>query len=84
VIDVLKAGFYNEIDELKKLENDKKINILYCNYDQPLPVDRRELIALEDDFVLEIVVITNSIFFTSNKHLKDKAVSLDNGYLYSP
>jgi len=34
---------------------------------------RRELIAREDDLILEIAVITNSILFTSDKGLRDRA-----------
>ena len=80
----LQAGFYNEIDELKKLEALRKIDIIYCNYQLPEIKTKKELINQEDDLILEIAVITNSILFTSDKGLRDKAASVKQPVLYFP
>ncbi len=80
----LQAGFYNEIDKLKELETQRKIDILYCNYEMPEIKTKKELIAQEDDLILEIAVITNSILFTSDKGLKDKATSIKQPVIYFP
>jgi predicted PilT family ATPase len=80
----LQAGFYNEIDKLKELEANRKIDILYCSYEMPEIKTRKELIAREDDLVLEIAVITNSILFTSDKGLRDKAISVKQPVIYFP
>ena len=80
----LQAGFYNEIEKLKKLEDQRKIDILYCNYEKPQIKNRRDLIAREDDLILEIAIITNSILFTSDKDLRDKASSVKQPVIYFP
>jgi rRNA-processing protein FCF1 len=80
----LKSSFYSELDELRKLENDKIISILYCDYEKPLPEGRKELIDLEDEYILEIAVITNSILFTSDKGLRDEADSVKQPVIYIP
>lgn len=80
----LQAGFYNEIDKLKELEAKRKIDILYCSYEMPEIKTRNELIAREDDLILEIAVITNSILLTSDKGLKDKASSVKQPVIYFP
>lgn len=80
----LKAGFYSEIAELKRLETERKINILYCDYGKPLPINRQELIRMEDEFILEIAVATNSILLTSDKSLKEEAASVKQPVVYIP
>lgn len=80
----LKAGFYNEIEKLKELEVERKIDILYCSYGVDLPKNKKELIATEDDIILEVAVVTNSILFTSDKGLKDKATSIKQPVIYIP
>jgi len=80
----LQTGFYNEIDKLKELEAKRKIDILYCSYEMPEIKTRDELIAREDDLILEIAVITNSILFTSDKGLRDKASSVKQPVIYFP
>ncbi|MGZ7068792.1 MAG: hypothetical protein ACXVHT_10840 [Methanobacterium sp.] len=80
----LKAGFYNEIDKLKELEAQRKIDILYCSYEMPEIKTKKELIAREDDLILEIAVVTNSILFTSDKALRDKASSVKQPVIYFP
>ncbi|BAP61343.1 hypothetical protein [Methanococcus maripaludis] len=78
----LKAGFRNEIEKLKELESERKIDILYCSYGVDLPENKNKLIATEDDIILEVAVVTNSILFTSDKGLKDKAISIKQPVIY--
>ncbi len=80
----LKSGFYNELHELRKLENNRIISILYCDYEKSLPEDRKSLIELEDAIILEIAVITNSILFTSDRGFKDEATSIKQPVIYIP
>lgn len=80
----LKSGFYSELDELRRLENDRLISILYCDYEKPLPEDRDTLIDKEDDYILEIAVLTNSILLTSDNGLKDEATSIKQPVIYIP
>lgn len=80
----LKSGFYNEIERLKELEEERKIDILYCSYGVDLPENRKQLIITEDDIILEVAVATDSILFTADKGLKDKAVSIKQPVMYIP
>lgn len=80
----LKAGFKNEIKKLRELEAERKIDILYCSYGVDLPENKNELIATEDDMILEVAVVTNSILFTADKGLKDKSVSIKQPVIYIP
>ncbi len=80
----LKAGFFNEIEKLQKLEAERKIDILYCSYGVELPEDKKKLIETEDDIILEVAVVTNSILFTADKGLKDKATSIKQPVIYIP
>ncbi|MEN6553697.1 MAG: hypothetical protein ABFC34_12535 [Methanobacterium sp.] len=80
----LKAGFYNEINKLKELEAERKIDILYCNYGIDWPENRNKLINTEDDMILEVAVATDSILFTADKGLRDKAVSIKQPVIYIP
>jgi len=80
----LEAGFYNEIDKLKELEAERKIDILYCSYQLPEIETKKELINKEDDLILEIAVATDSILLTSDKGLRDKAVSVKQPVIYFP
>ena len=80
----LKAGFDNELHELKNLEKERLIKILKCEYEKPFPSNRQELIRLEDEYILEIAVATNSILFTSDEALKDEATSIKQPVIYIP
>jgi rRNA-processing protein FCF1 len=80
----LKAGFYNEINKLKELEAERKIDVLYCNYGIDWPENRNKLINTEDDMILEVAVATDSILFTADKGLRDKAVSIKQPVIYIP
>ena len=80
----LQAGFFNEIDKLKELEAERKIDILHCSYEIPNFKTKKELIDHEDDLILEIAIITDSILFTSDKGLRDKAISVKQPIIYFP
>ncbi|HEX3012909.1 MAG TPA: hypothetical protein VHO92_01375, partial [Methanobacterium sp.] len=80
----LKAGFYNEMKKLRELEAERKINILYCSYGVDWPENRKKLINTEDDMILEVAVATESILFTADKGLKDKATSIKQPVMYIP
>ena len=80
----LKAGFYNEMEKLKELEAKRKIDILYCSYGVDLPENKKKLIDTEDDLILEAAVATESILFTADKGLKDKAISIKQPVMYIP
>ena len=80
----LQAGFYNEIDKLKELDAERKIDIVYCSYEMPEIKTKKELVAREDDLILEIAIITNSILFTSDKGLRNKASSVKQPVIYFP
>ena len=80
----LKAGFYNELEKLRELETERKMDILHCNYGIDLPLNRKKLIETEDDMILEAAVVTESILFTADKCLKDKAVSVKQPVIYIP
>lgn len=78
VIDVLgpreRSGASNEIDRLRKLENEKKITIFNCKDGLEVPSTKEEFQKNEDDSILAIANLTNSILFTGDKNLKNKAM----------
>jgi len=68
-----KTGVSNEIGRLKKFEMDGKISLINCKDGHPIP-PAEELGAVEDDVILEIAKLTNSILFTQDLTMKDKAM----------
>ena len=68
-----KAGASNEIARLKKYERDGKIAIINCKDGHPIPPPEK-MDAVEDDIILEIAKLTNSILFTQDVTMKDKAM----------
>lgn len=77
VIDTLgdgtKAGASNEINRLRKLEMEKQITIFNCMDNIEIP-SKEDFDLLEDDKILEIANLTNSILLTGDMNLKDKAI----------
>jgi len=77
VIDTLgsakKAGASNEIGRLNRFEMEGKISLINCKDGHPIPPPE-ELGAVEDDTILEIAKLTNSILFTQDVTMKDKAL----------
>ena len=57
---------------------------MYCNYEMPEIKTRKELMDGEDDLLLEIAILTNSILFTSDKGLRNKASSVKQPVIYFP
>jgi rRNA-processing protein FCF1 len=78
VIDTLpsakKTGSSNEIERLKKSDMEGKITIINCKDGHKIPRTKEEMDATEDDTILEIAKLTNSILFTSDDIMKDKAL----------
>lgn len=77
VVDTLgstkKTGISNEIARLKQHEREGKIFIINCKDGHPIPPPA-QLDAVEDDIILEIAKLTNSILFTQDVTMKDKAM----------
>lgn len=67
-----KAGASNELQRLHNLENEDKITIFKCVDGIPIP-STEEFDQIEDDKMLEIANLTNSILLTGDMNLKDKA-----------
>lgn len=78
VLDILGAkegsGASSEIARLRQFENDKKINIFNCKDGLPVPSTKGEFQEKEDESILEIANLTNSILLTGDKNLKDRAM----------
>jgi rRNA-processing protein FCF1 len=78
VIDVLlgskeKKGASNEINRLIELAKEGRIRIFNCKYENPM-LNKDELEIKEDNFILKLSNLTNSILFTSDRNLRDKAL----------
>lgn len=67
-----KAGASNELKKLYDLEKENQITIFKCVDGIPIP-SRDEFDQIEDDKILEIANLTNSILLTGDMNLKDKA-----------
>lgn len=68
-----RTGASNEITRLKRSEMDGKISIINCKDGYPIPPPD-QLGTVEDDTILEIAKLTNSILFTQDVTMKDKAM----------
>lgn len=68
-----KRAISREIANLKALESEEKLTILNYHDGIKLPSDREAFNEDEDNRILEIAHLTNSILITSDKNLKDKA-----------
>jgi len=77
VIDTLgsakRTGASNEIERLKRSEMDGKISLINCKDGNSIPPPG-ELGTVEDDIILEIAKLTNSILFTQDVTMKSKAM----------
>jgi len=78
IVDLLgrkeKGGASREIHNLRQLEKAKKIFIFRYNDGFEMPSTREEFQKVEDDIILRIANLTNSILLTGDRNLKDKAV----------
>jgi rRNA-processing protein FCF1 len=68
-----KTGASTEISRLKKYEREGKLSIINCKDNHPIPPPE-QLGAVEDDIILDIAKLTNSILFTQDLTMKDKAM----------
>ncbi len=69
----LRTGASNEITRLTDLEKDAKIIIFNCTDGVKYPT-KEEFDQKEDDKILEVANLTNSILLTGDRNLKDKAI----------
>jgi len=69
-----KNAISSEIEKLRKIKNEGKISLYYYSDKIPIPKNQDEYNKLEDDNILEIAKITNSILLTEDKNFKDKAI----------
>ncbi len=69
----LRTGASNEITRLTDLENDSKIIIFNCADGVEYPT-KEEFDQKEDDRILDVANLTNSILLTGDMNLKDKAI----------
>jgi rRNA-processing protein FCF1 len=67
------SGASNEIARLRKFESEGRITIFNCKDGLSIPSTKEEFQRKEDDYILAIANLTNSILFTGDKNLKDKA-----------
>lgn len=70
--DSKKAGASKEIYRLKELEKENKITIFSCVDNKKIP-SKEDFDRMEDNIILEIANLTNSILLTGDMNLKDKA-----------
>ncbi len=81
VLDLLgsnkKKGAINEIEKLRSLENKQKITIFSSREGIEIPPSKKEFQQEEDNIILEIANLTNSILLTADETLKEKAVLND-------
>jgi len=68
------SGASSEITRLRNFESNKRITIFNCKDGLPVPSTKEEFQKKEDDSILEIANLTNSILFTGDRNLKDKAM----------
>lgn len=69
-----KQGASREITKLRKLERKHNIVIFNCNDGFDAPSTKTEFQKVEDDVILKIANLTNSILLTGDGNLKDKAL----------
>lgn len=67
-----KKGALKEIDMLIEMEKEGKIKTFNCKYGKSLP-PKEELEIEEDNFILDLAKLTNSILFTSDGSMTRKA-----------
>lgn len=86
IIDILgkkqKEGASKEIQKLREFEKEEKIKIFHYEDKFEVPSTKEELEREEDDTILKIANITNSILFTCDNNLKDKALLENRPVIY--
>jgi len=63
-----------ELECLRKLAESGKISIFMCKDGEPIPTTREEFDMKEDQIILNIAKLTNSILFTTDNVMKERAM----------
>lgn len=77
-----KRAISEEIGVLRKLASDNKVSILNYNDGFPMPLTREHFESEEDDKILEIAHLTNSVMVTCDGNFKDKALLANRPTIY--
>lgn len=77
-----KKAISDEIGVLRKLANENRISILNYNDGFPIPSTRERFESEEDDKILEIAHLTNSVMITCDGNFKDKALLANRPTIY--
>jgi len=68
-----KKGVSREINNLRELKNQNKIDITLYEDGYKIPKSQEEFESIEDNIILEIAKVTNSVLFTGDENLKIKS-----------
>lgn len=63
-----------ELDELRKSAGSGKISIFFCKDGEKIPSTHEEFDLKEDQIILNIAKLTNSILFTTDNVMKERAM----------
>ena len=77
-----KKAISEELGVLRKLANQNRISILNYNDGFPVPSSREQFESEEDDKILEIAHLTNSVMITCDGNFKDKALLANRPTIY--
>jgi len=79
-----KKAVSEELNALRQFANDNKVSILNYKDGFELPVSREQFEIEEDDKILEIAHLTNSVMITCDRNFKDKALLANRPTIYIP
>jgi len=77
-----KSAFSGEVEALRKLADAGKISILNYKDGLPIPSTKEQFEDEEDDKILEIAHLTNSVMVTCDENFKDKALLANRPTIY--
>ena len=77
-----KKAISDELGVLRKLANENRISILNYNDGFPILPSREQFESEEDDKILEIAHLTNSVMITCDGNFKDKALLANRPTIY--
>lgn len=69
-----KSGIFKELGKLREFKKDGKIEIFNFKDGFNVPDSRKKFEKEEDNIILKIANLTNSILITGDRNLKDKAI----------
>lgn len=86
VVDILhkskkRKAVGKELERLKKLESNDKISIFNCPYANPIK-NKEVLEDKEDDIIIKLANLTNSIIFTGDFNMKSKTLLANKPTIY--